>query len=286
METFGPSELLSCYANGVFPMADARDDDRMFLVDPEWRGVLPLKGFHVSRRLARKVRADPYEVRFDTAFATVVALCAEPRPDHPETWINRPIERLYGELHAMGFAHSVECWSQGQLVGGLYGVALGGAFFGESMFSRATDASKIALVHLVARLIDYGFVLLDAQFMTEHLAQFGALELSRAQYRRRLKAALAVDARFWPQPIGSSAGGGSSIGSGAGGGATGVAAAGGVERTGGRTTAGGVTGATGGVGVAAGAGGGGGAALAAGAAGGVTRPGAGVAALQSISQAS
>lgn len=284
METFGPSEILSCYANGVFPMADAREDDRMFLVDPEWRGVVPLKTFHVSRRLARTVRADVFRVSFNTAFGEVVGRCAEMRPDRPDTWINHPIEQLYGELHQLGHAHSVECWAGDRLVGGLYGVSLGGAFFGESMFSRATDASKVALVHLVARLLTHGFVLLDAQFMTEHLAQFGTEEISRAQYRRRLKAALAHDACFDPQPMGSSIAGAGGSGAGAGAGAAGSAGAGASGRTGGRTGAGvvgaSVTGAeavagasSAGLGVAGG--GGAGAAL-----------GAGAAALQSISQAS
>lgn len=225
MDDFGPAELLSCYASGVFPMADARDDDRLFLVDPELRGVIPLDRFHVPARLARTVRRDLYEVRFNTAFAQVVALCAEPRPDHPETWINRPIERLYGELHRLGFAHSVECWRDGALVGGLYGVSLGAAFFGESMFSRARDASKVALVHLVARLIERGFMLLDTQFMTDHLGQFGAEEISRADYRRRLDEALGALAWF-DQPIGSSGvSGPESSGASAGGAADGAAGA-------------------------------------------------------------
>jgi leucyl/phenylalanyl-tRNA--protein transferase len=198
MESFSARDLLACYARGVFPMADAREDARVFLIDPERRGVLPLAGFHVSKRLARTVRADPFEIRIDTAFHEVVLACASPAPDRPETWINRPIERLYLKLHEMGFAHSVECWKDGRLVGGLYGVALKGAFFGESMFSRARDASKVALVHLVARLIAGGFRLLDAQFMTEHLTQFGAVEIERGEYQKRLAAALKVEAAFQP----------------------------------------------------------------------------------------
>jgi leucyl/phenylalanyl-tRNA--protein transferase len=196
MESFSAPDLLACYARGVFPMADAREDARVFLIDPERRGVLPLEGFHVARRLARTVRADPFEVRVDTAFAEVVEACAMPGPGRIETWINRPIERLYLRLHDMGFAHSVECWQEGELVGGLYGVSLKGAFFGESMFSRVRDASKVALVHLVARLIAGGYRLLDAQFMTEHLAQFGAIEIDRRDYHKRLKAALAVEGDF------------------------------------------------------------------------------------------
>lgn len=200
MKTFGAAELLDCYARGVFPMADAREDEALFLIDPERRGVIPLDGFHLSHRLARTVRREPYQVRIDTAFSRVVAACAEARPGRVETWINRPIERLYAELFSIGHAHSVECWRGEELVGGLYGVSLAGAFFGESMFSTATDASKIALVHLVARLIGGGFVLLDTQFMTEHLAQFGTQEISRAVYRRRLGKALAVEADFQRLP--------------------------------------------------------------------------------------
>ncbi|WP_374570323.1 leucyl/phenylalanyl-tRNA--protein transferase [Phenylobacterium sp.] len=201
MTVFGPRELLTCYARGVFPMADAREDERIFLIDPERRGVIPLRGFHVSRRLARTVRSNPFEVRVDTAFSEVVGACAAEGPGRTETWINRPIESLYADLFATGCAHSVECWKDGELVGGLYGVALSGAFFGESMFSRARDASKVALVHLVARLIAAGFVLLDAQFITEHLAQFGAQEISRVEYHRRLGAALAVSADFNAPPL-------------------------------------------------------------------------------------
>ncbi|WP_309644560.1 leucyl/phenylalanyl-tRNA--protein transferase [Phenylobacterium sp.] len=200
---FGAQELLDCYARGVFPMADAREDERVFLIDPEKRGVIPLTGFHVSRRLARTVRAEPFEIRVDTAFRQVVDLCAAATAERSETWINGTIERLYAELFEMGHAHSVECWKDGRLVGGLYGVSLAGAFFGESMFSRATDASKVALVHLVARLISDGFVLLDAQFMTEHLLQFGTEEISRAEYRRRLGRALGREAEFQRSAVGA-----------------------------------------------------------------------------------
>lgn len=196
MESFSPRDLLACYARGVFPMADAREDARIFLIDPERRGVIPLDRFHISKRLARTVRSDPFEVRIDSAFHDVVLACAAPGPGRPETWINRPIERLYLKLYDMGFAHSVECWRDDRLVGGLYGVSLKGAFFGESMFSRCRDASKVALVHLVGRLIAGGYRLLDAQFMTEHLAQFGAQEIGRREYHKRLAAALAVDAEF------------------------------------------------------------------------------------------
>lgn len=218
MAEFDATDLLDCYARGVFPMADAREDNRVFLIDPERRGVIPLDRFHVPRRLARTVRGDPFEVRIDTAFHEVVLACAAAGPGRTETWINRPIEQLYVELHAHGFAHSVECWSEGRLVGGLYGVALKGAFFGESMFSRARDASKVALVHLVARLIAGGYVLLDTQFMTEHLAQFGTEEISRQAYHRRLARALTVEGDFYALGAGAAAGAASPLGAGAGGG--------------------------------------------------------------------
>jgi leucyl/phenylalanyl-tRNA--protein transferase len=195
-------------------MADARDDDRIFLIDPEKRGVIPLDRFHVSRRLARTVRSELFEVRFDTAFRRVVQTCAETGAhmgkSRTETWINHPIEELYVGLHEEGRAHSVECWQDGDLVGGLYGVSLKGAFFGESMFSRRRDASKVALVHLAARLIQGGYRLLDTQFMTEHLRQFGAEEIPRRTYRRRLEAALKVEGRF--QASGASSGGGGGAG--------------------------------------------------------------------------
>jgi leucyl/phenylalanyl-tRNA--protein transferase len=196
MDTFDARELLACYARGVFPMADGREDRRVFLIDPERRGVIPLDRFHVPRRLARTVRAEPFEIRIDTAFARVVAACAQAAPDRLETWINDPIERLYSQLHRLGHAHSVECWLDGELIGGLYGVALKGAFFGESMFSRRTDASKVALVHLVARLIAGGFELLDTQFLTEHLARFGAEEIPRREYQKRLARSQRVEAEF------------------------------------------------------------------------------------------
>jgi leucyl/phenylalanyl-tRNA--protein transferase len=221
MKPFGVQDLLECYARGVFPMADARDDDRVFLIDPEKRGVFPLGGFHISRRLARTVRQDLFEVRVDTAFAEVVALCAEAAEDRAETWINGPIEALYGELFEIGHAHSVETWLDGRLVGGLYGVSLKGAFFGESMFSRATDASKVALVHLIGRLIAGGFTLLDAQFMTEHLAQFGAQEIPRREYRRRLALALKTPGDFQALGVVGAAGAGAT-----GPGAAGLATAG------------------------------------------------------------
>lgn len=197
MSAFDAKDLLDCYARGVFPMADAREDDRVFLIDPDRRGVLPMGGFRISRRLARRVRTDPFIVTIDRAFHEVVLACAASAPGRVETWINRPIETLYLQLHNLGHAHSVECWENDVLVGGLYGVTLKGAFFGESMYSRRTDASKVALVHLVARLIAGGFKLLDAQFMTEHLSQFGAEEIEREEYKRRLAQALKHDADFY-----------------------------------------------------------------------------------------
>ncbi|WP_421737753.1 leucyl/phenylalanyl-tRNA--protein transferase [Caulobacter sp.] len=191
MDAFTVDDLITCYQRGVFPMADARHDESVFLIDPERRGVLPLDGVHIPRRLARTVRANTFEIRIDSAFDAVVEACATSRPGRLETWINAPIQRLYGELFARGLAHSVECWRDGAMVGGLYGVSLGAAFFGESMFSTERDASKVALAHLVARLRVGDYRLLDTQFITDHLLQFGALEISRADYRRRL-------ARAWP----------------------------------------------------------------------------------------
>ena len=189
-DVFGPRQLLECYATGVFPMGEARDDPRVFLVEPEERGVIPLDAFHIPTRLKRTVRSEPYQVRVDSAFEAVLDACAAAQPGRKDTWINGPIRRLYLALHAMGHAHSVECWLEDRLVGGLYGVTLGGAFFGESMFRRAADASKIALVHLVARLRRGGWHLLDAQFRTPHLDQFGLIEMPQADYLIRLASAL------------------------------------------------------------------------------------------------
>lgn len=200
MDAFTADDLTQCYRRGVFPMAEARHDQRMFLVDPVLRGILPLDGFHLSRRLLRTVRADRFEIRIDSAFGAVVEACAASRPGRTETWINRPIQALCGELFARDVAHSVEAWRDGALAGGLYGIAIGGAFFGESMFSNQTDASKVALTHLVARLVGGGFSLLDTQFLTDHLARFGAVEITRAEYRRRLAAAVALKADFGALP--------------------------------------------------------------------------------------
>ena len=196
MDTFSVEELIACYRRGVFPMADARHDRRVFLVDPARRGVIPLQRFHLSRRLARTVRSDRFEVRTDTAFGEVVAACAAPRAGRMETWINEPIEAMCDTLFTQGLAHSVEAWRDGRLVGGLYGLAIGAAFFGESMFSVERDASKVALAHLVARLKAGGFTLLDAQFLTDHLATFGAEEISRSVYAEQLTAALELAGDF------------------------------------------------------------------------------------------
>lgn len=178
-------------------MADSRADPRIFLLDPDERGVLPLDRFHIPKRLRRTVKSDLYAVTCDQDFPGVVEACADPAPGREDTWINDRIVRLYTELHQRGHAHSLEVRdAEGALVGGLYGVVLGAAYFGESMFSRARDASKVALVHLVARLIAGNYRLLDAQFITEHLRQFGAEEIPRAAYHRRLRAACAALAHF------------------------------------------------------------------------------------------
>jgi leucyl/phenylalanyl-tRNA--protein transferase len=191
-DLFDADALLRCYAQGVFPMGEARDDPRVFLVEPDLRGVIPLDCFHIPGRLRRTLRREPFEVRVNTAFAQVLDACAAPAPGREDTWINAPIRGLYLQLHAMGRAHSIECWRDDELVGGLYGVTSGGAFFGESMFSRATDASKIALVHLVARLRLGGWRLLDAQFRTPHLDQFGLIEIPQSAYLKALRPALQI----------------------------------------------------------------------------------------------
>jgi leucyl/phenylalanyl-tRNA--protein transferase len=198
MTELTPELLLRAYSVGIFPMADSRASRQLYWLDPEWRGIILPDQFHVPRRLRRTVRQGLYEVRVDSAFGEVIAGCAELSQDRPDSWINGDIERLYGDLFELGAAHSVECWHEGELVGGLYGVALNAVFFGESMFSRMTDASKVALVHLVARLDRGGYKLLDTQFITRHLRQFGAYEVPRAEYRRRLAEALRGSAEFQP----------------------------------------------------------------------------------------
>lgn len=200
MVALTPEILLRAYASGVFPMAESRDDKELFWVDPEVRGVLPLDKFHIPQRLARSVRGEQFEIRVDTAFRTVMENCAGPRSDQEGTWINEQIIELYSALNDAGSAHSIECWQEGNLVGGLYGVSLGAAFFGESMFSQAPNASKIALVHLVARLKFGGYVLLDTQFVTDHLARFGVVGISRADYHRQLEHAVQLDAEFLRLP--------------------------------------------------------------------------------------
>ncbi|WP_028966913.1 leucyl/phenylalanyl-tRNA--protein transferase [Sphingomonas phyllosphaerae] len=188
--TLDPGLLLGAYSVGVFPMADSRDADSIYWVEPRRRAILPLEGFHLSRSLRRVIAADRFRVTVNRAFPQVIALCAEAAEDRPDTWINPIIEDAFVRLHAMGHAHSVECWDGDRLAGGLYGLALGRAFFGESMVSRAPNASKVAIASLVARLGAGSFSLLDCQFMTAHLASLGAQEIDRADYMALLGAAL------------------------------------------------------------------------------------------------
>jgi leucyl/phenylalanyl-tRNA--protein transferase len=185
-----PEILLRAYAAGVFPMSESRDDPNLFWVEPDRRAIMPLDGFHVPKRLARTVRGDRFEIRIDHDFEAVISACAGHGQGREETWINDRIRSIYSELFDLGHVHTVECWQDGELAGGLYGVSLGAAFFGESMFHRRTDASKVALVHLVARLIAGGYRLLDAQFQTAHLTQFGTMELPRRRYQAVLAHAL------------------------------------------------------------------------------------------------
>lgn len=198
MSQLQPELLLQAYAVGVFPMAEGRDDPRLFFVDPDHRGIIPLETFHVPRSLRKTVLKRRFQVTCDFDFAGTLDGCAEATQRRPDTWINAEIFRLFVALHLRGHAHSIEVRRDGQLVGGLYGLRLGGAFFGESMFSRETDASKVALVHLVARLRAGGFTLLDSQFITSHLQRFGAVEIPRDDYRERLHQALATPAQFDP----------------------------------------------------------------------------------------
>jgi leucyl/phenylalanyl-tRNA--protein transferase len=191
-----PEVLLKAYACGIFPMAESAEDPALYWIEPERRGILPLERFHVPARLARTIRRDHFRIVCDRDFDAVIDGCAEPKPGRARTWINLRIRRLYRALFDRGHCHTVEVYRKSELVGGLYGVSLAGAFFGESMFHHARDASKIALVHLVARLRAGGFTLLDAQFVTDHLKMFGAIELSRRQYHKLLERALAGDGRF------------------------------------------------------------------------------------------
>ena len=196
-----PEVLLKAYACGIFPMAESADDPGLYWIEPQTRGVIPLDRFHVPRRLARTVHADRFEIRIDHSFDAVIAACARPAPGRAKTWINRRIRKLYSELYARGHCHTVEAWRDGKLAGGLYGIKLGHAFFGESMFRIERDASKVALVHLVALLRAGEFRLLDAQFMTEHLWQFGAIEVERADYQKILGGALRGEAEFVTTPL-------------------------------------------------------------------------------------
>lgn len=193
-----PDLLLKAYASGVFPMAESATDPEVFWVRPETRGVIPLDAFHVPKSLRKTIRQQRYDVRFDTDFAGVIDGCAEERAERETTWINAPIREAYIRLFEIGHCHSVEAWHEGLLVGGLYGVSLGGVFFGESMFSRETDLSKVCLVHLVERLNERGFVLLDTQFTTEHLKRFGAIDVPRGKYEKMLEKALQAEALFMP----------------------------------------------------------------------------------------
>ena len=191
-----PEGLLKAYACGIFPMAESADDPTIYWVEPETRGIIPLEGFHVPARLARTVRSDRFSIHINRDFTGVLDGCAEPQPGRTTTWINPRIRTLYHKLYDIGHCHSVEAYENGKLAGGLYGVCLGRAFFGESMFHRSRDASKVALVHLIARLKAGGFALLDTQFVTDHLTTFGALEVSSRQYHKLLEAALIGEADF------------------------------------------------------------------------------------------
>ncbi|WP_371929621.1 leucyl/phenylalanyl-tRNA--protein transferase [Phyllobacterium sp. 21LDTY02-6] len=191
-----PALLLRAYATGVFPMAEEADNPEIFWVRPEKRGIIPLEAFHVSHSLRKTVRRGLFDIRYDTDFQGVIDGCASGNGDRARTWINQPIREAYGQLFELGYCHTVEAWRDGRLVGGLYGIALGSAFFGESMFSRERDASKVCLVHLVGRLIEKDFTLLDTQFTTDHLERFGAVEVPRRQYQKMLETALAQPANF------------------------------------------------------------------------------------------
>jgi leucyl/phenylalanyl-tRNA--protein transferase len=200
-----PQVLLKAYTCGIFPMAESADDPALYWIEPQHRGILPLDGVHVPRRLARTLRTTELAVRIDSDIEGVIEGCAASRPGRRSTWINERIRSLYRDLFDLGHCHTVEVWNGNRLVGGLYGVALNGAFFGESMFSYARDASKIALVHLAARLAYGGFKLLDTQFVTDHLRQFGTVELNREEFHRLLETALEVEADFRRLPINASA---------------------------------------------------------------------------------
>ena len=196
MSELRPDTLLCAYSVGIFPMANDRHDREIFWVEPRRRGILPLDAFHVPKSLKKVLKRGDYRVTVDQAFDAVIRACAEPTPARPRTWLNDELIEAYGDLHAAGHAHSIEAWADGELAGGLYGVSMGAAFFGESMFSRKRDASKVALVRLVERLEAGGFMLLDSQFMTDHLRRFGGIEVDRGLYRRLLRQALLANATF------------------------------------------------------------------------------------------
>ncbi|HZS65370.1 MAG TPA: leucyl/phenylalanyl-tRNA--protein transferase [Xanthobacteraceae bacterium] len=206
-----PEVLLKAYACGIFPMAESADDNALYWIEPELRGIIPLDRFHIPSRLARTVRADRFTVSVNRNFDAVIAGCAAPRPGRGRTWINGRIRNLYRKLHERGHCHSIEVYRDGELVGGLYGVSLARAFFGESMFHLARDASKVALVHLVARLRAGGFALLDTQFVTDHLKTFGAVEIPRRHYHKQLEAALIGSANFAAVPIDRALSGGEAL---------------------------------------------------------------------------
>jgi leucyl/phenylalanyl-tRNA--protein transferase len=196
MTTITPQILLRAYAAGIFPMAESAEDNALYWVEPDERGIIPLDGLKISQSLRKSVRHGGFDIRIDSDFSGVIGQCAARTADRKSTWINKRIVSLYGELHRMGCCHSVETWQNGKLVGGLYGVRIGAVFFGESMFSRVTDASKVALVHLVARLNAGGFKLLDAQFVNPHLERLGAVKVPKAEYHRLMEPLLNVDADF------------------------------------------------------------------------------------------
>ncbi|MBL4666862.1 MAG: leucyl/phenylalanyl-tRNA--protein transferase [Sneathiella sp.] len=205
MTALTPEILLNAYTHGIFPMAETQDDPEIFWVDPEKRGIFPLDDFHVSKSLRKTIRKEPFKITVDTCFRQIMKECAAPVEGRPSTWINQTILDLYTDLHLQGNAHSIECWKDGILVGGLYGVSFAGVFCGESMFSREKDASKIALTALVARLKHGGFRILDTQFLTDHLATLGAIEIEREEYHRLLDKALSVDGDFHSLPLDCSA---------------------------------------------------------------------------------
>lgn len=196
MQTITPEILLQAYAIGVFPMAESQESEELYWFDPDPRTIIPLDDFHISRRLERTLRQQKFQITYDTAFTEVMKKCAEPAPDREETWINDNILNLYTQLHRYGYAHSIETWQNDTLVGGVYGVSIGGLFAGESMFSRVTDASKVALASLLKHLNQQGFRLFDVQYTTNHLKTFGAIEISKDDYKKRLSLAIETDCSF------------------------------------------------------------------------------------------